>query len=141
MTSLFRIALATLLLASCAPAVDFEFEAESENLSAKATITEITFARRFGDGFAKLSGNVAIKNTSSQVQNYGNGWLWLHSGDGVQKRAFLDSLASHHIDIDVVEIQPDDSLELAVYWVFPKSKIEKLGENSFFLEIRPSDDQ
>ncbi len=141
MTSLFRITLATLLLASCAPVVDLELEAESENLSAKATITEITFARRFGDGFAKLSGNVAIKNTSSQIQNYGNEWLWLHYGEGVQKRAYLDSLASHYIDIDVVEIQPGDSLELAVYWLFPESEIEKLGENAFFLEIRPSDVQ
>ena len=138
MISLLRIILATLLLASCAQSVDFEFEAESENLSAKAAITKISFARRFEDGFAKFSGNVTIKNTSLQPQGYSNMWLWLRSGEKVQARAWLDNWTSHYIDEGEVEIEPGDAIELSVYWVLPESEVEKFGGNTFVLEIRAS---
>ena len=139
MISLLRIVLATLLLASCAPSVDFEFEAKSDNLSAKATITEIEF--NFKDGFTKLSGDVAIKNTSLQPQNYSNMWLRLQSGEEFQERAYLDNLTSHHVDSGVVEIPPGEILELPVYWVFPDSEVEQLGDDTFVLEIRSDDEQ
>ena len=139
MTTLLRIVLATLLLASCAQSVDFEFEAKSENLSAKATITEIEF--NFKDGFTKLSGDVAIKNTSLQPQYYSNMWLRLQSGGKIQERAYLDNLTSHHVDSDVVEIPPGETLELPIYWVFPDSEIGQLGNDAFVLEILSDDEQ
>lgn len=134
MSKFLRAVLATLLLASCVPPVDFEFEAKSEHLSAKATITEIEWD--FRDGFTKLSGNVAISNTSAQRQNYSNMWLWLRSGDEVRERAWLNNLTSHYIDEGEVEIEAGDTLELEVYWVFPESEIEELGDEAFALEIR-----
>lgn len=110
MISLSRTALVTLLLVSCAQSVDFEFEAKSEDLSAKATITEIEV--NFKDGYTKLSGNVVIKNTSLLSQNYSNMRLRLQSGGKIQERAYLDNLTSHYIDFDVVEIQPGETIEL-----------------------------
>ncbi len=139
MSTVLRTILAAFLVASCAPQVDFEFEAESENLSAKASVTEMEF--NFQDGFTKLSGNVVIENTSSQPQKYSNMWLWLESGESVRARAFLDSLASHHIDTGEVEIEPGDRLDLAVYWVFPDSEIENLGNDAFVLQIHASTEQ
>jgi hypothetical protein len=130
--------LAATLVASCAPQFDFEFEAESENLSAKGTIIEMEFD--FQDGLTKLSGDVVIENMSSQPQQYSNMRLWLQSGEHVRARAFLDSLASHHIDTGTVEIAPGDRLELAVYWAFPDSEIEKLGSDAFVLKIQSSDE-
>ena len=131
--------LAAFLVASCAPQIDFEFEAESENLSAKATVTEMEF--NFQDCLTKLSGNVVIENMSSQPQHYSNMWLWIESGESVRARAFLDSLASHHIDTGEVEIEPGDRLDLAVYWVFPDSEIDNLGNDAFVLKIHESTEQ
>jgi len=131
--------LATFLIASCVPPVDYQFEAESENLSAQATVTHVEYD--FMDGRAKLSGNVTIENTSSQPQKYSNMWLWLESGETARARAFLDNLTSHYMDDGVVEIQPDDSIELAVYWAFPESEIENFGDGSFVLNIRSSDER
>jgi hypothetical protein len=136
---LLRASLAAFLLASCAPPVDFSFEAVSENLSADATINQMEFD--FRKGQTKLSGEVAIKNLSSTPQNYSNKWLWLGSGESVQARAYLDNITSNIVDVGEVQIQPGSTLELNVYWVFPDSEIEKLGNDAFVLEIRSSDKQ
>ena len=139
MIRLLRIALAILLLASCSQSVDIELEASSDNLSANATITEIEAARE--DGSTKLSGNVAIKNTSLLPQNYSNKWLLLQSDGQVRERAYLDNLTSHYIDHDVVEILPGDTIELPVYWVFPDSEVEQIDGSAFILEIRSDNEQ
>ena len=135
MTRILGMVLATLFLASCAQPLDIEFDAKSEHLTAKATISELE--TDFKDGFAKLSGTAVIHNTTLQSQEYSNMWLLLGSTDGVMERAYLDNLTSHFIDTGTVEIEAGDTIEMSVYWVVPDAEIEHLKSGGFVLEIRP----
>ena len=136
MTRNLAILVAAFFLTSCAQPLDLEFHAESEHLKVRAIITESE--TEFRDGFTKLSGTAVIHNPTSQAQQYSNMWLQLRSAGGMQERAYLDNLTSHHIDSGTVEIEPGDTIEIPVYWVFPDAEIEQLRNGGFVLEVRPS---
>ena len=126
------------LFSSCTPSPKFQFEAKSPSLSVDVTTTD--FEINWRDGYSKIPATAVITNTSSEPQNYSNQWLWLRSGDVIEERAFSDRLASHAIDVDVVEIGPGESLNLEIYWAIPDNDFERLGDDSFVLEIRPGDE-
>ena len=122
------------LASACTPSPEFEFEARSPSLSVNVTTTD--FDKDWRDGYSKISATAVITNTSSEPQNYSNQWLWLLSGDVIQERAYLDSLASHAIDVDVVMIESGESLNLEIYWAVPDDDFERIGNEPFVLELR-----
>ena len=127
--------LGVILVAACAESADIHLSAESGSLSVEARITATE--RGFRDEFAKVSGEVAIKNTDAEAQEYSNSWLWLSDGDEIRYRAWLDSLASHHVDVGTIEIDPKSTLELSVYWAVPESELDKLTDGAFVLIVGP----
>ncbi len=133
MNRISRIFIGAFLCVSCTPSLDFELDAQSDHLAAKATITEIEFA--FQDKYTKLSGIAKITNSSSVVQKYSNKWLWLSSGEEFKSRAYLDNITSNIVDVGTVEIKPNDTLDLNVYWIFPDSDKGELGDGEFVLEL------
>ena len=130
--------LAFVVLCSCAPSPKFEFETTSNNLTVK--VTTIGFKANFRDGYSKIPATATITNTGSEPQDYSNQWLWLRSGEIVQERAYLDSLGSNAIDVDVVEIEAGETLNLKIYWAIPNDDFERLGDDPFVLEIRPANE-
>ena len=123
------------LLAGCAPDASIKLEAWASNLHASATITSVNFDA--GDSTVTYFADLSVLNIVDVAQAYSNKWLWLESGDTQSVRAYLDSVASHGVDFGTVEIAPNDSLDLKVYWVIPSNELEGTSDELFELALRP----
>ena len=123
------------LISACEPDVSIELEAQSPSLHVTANITSIEFDLEGGKATYRAS--ATITNKTEKPRDYSNAWLWLESGTTLSARAYLDSLASHHIDTSPVELGPNESMTLELYWVFPISELEGPGDDPFELVLRP----
>lgn len=123
------------LFSACEPDVSIELEARSPSLLVTANITAIEFD--FDDSKATYRASATITNTTEKPHDYSNMWLWLEPRTTLRARAYLDSLASHQIDTGPVELGPNESLNLEVYWVFPSSELEEPSDDPFVLVLRP----
>lgn len=123
------------LISACEPDVSIELQAQASSLEARATITTVEFDA--SEKTVKYFADVSISNTSDVVQPYSNKWLRLESADTESARAYLDSVASHHIDVDTVDLAPNESLDLKVYWVIPSAELEETSSEPFVLALRP----
>ena len=123
------------LISACEPDVLIELQAQASGLEARATITTVEFDA--SDSTVKYFADANISNTSSVVQPYSNKWLRLESADTESARAYLDSLASHRMDVDTVDLAPSESLDLRVYWVIPSAELGKPSSEAFVLVLRP----
>ena len=122
------------LLSACAPDVSIELEARTSSLQVSATITSVKFD--FEESTATYFADVSISNTTENIQLYSNKWLWLESGGSLKARAYLDSIASHQVDVDPIELDPNETQDLNVYWVFPSSDLEETSDEPFVVEIQ-----
>ena len=123
------------LVSACDPELSIEFEARTESLEVHAAITAVDYD--FDEGKATYRADANISNTTDSAQVYSNKWLWLESGNSLKSRAYLDSIASHQIDVGSIEIGPNEDLNLEVYWVFLISEIEAVVDDPFILVLRP----
>lgn len=132
--NLFCVLSLCALVSACEPDVSIELQAQTPNLHVKAEVRSIEFD--FDDDKATYRASTTITNTSKEPRNYSNMWLWLESGTTLSARAYLDSLASHQIDTGPVELGPNESLDLEIYWVFPSSEFEDSSDVPFDLVLR-----
>ena len=109
--------------------------ARTSTLEADATITSVKFDA--DESTVKYFADVRISNVVEVTQLYSNRWLRLESADTQSARAYLDSVASHHIDIGTVELAPNESLDLKIYWVFPSAKLVGSSDEAFVMALRP----
>lgn len=123
------------LISACEPDISIKLEAQAPNLEARATIMTVEFDA--SDSTVKYFADVSISNTSAVVQPYSNKWLRLESVDTESARAYLDSIASHHIDVGTVDLAPNESLDLRIYWVIPSAELEETSSEPFVLALRP----
>jgi archaellum component FlaG (FlaF/FlaG flagellin family) len=72
-------------------------------------------------GGVKNTGWLIIGNTSDATISYSNSRLRLNIDGHTAKQTYVDSLASHIVDVGDVDIAPGETLEFNAYWVLPES--------------------
>ena len=123
------------LVSACEPDALTALEAESHGLRVTANIRSMELDPE--DGKATYRATTTVTNQTDDSRDYSNAWLWLETGTAPGSRAYLDSLASHHVDISTIELGPNETLNLEVYWVFPISGLEEPSDDSLVLVLRP----
>ena len=127
----------TVLLTACAQEegdpTQFELEASTRDL--KASVVIALDALEHQVRYVKYFGEATILNRTNRPQSYSNKWLLLHSESGSVSRAYLDGLASHVVDVGVIEIPPLKSVSFSVYWIVPKSEKGSVMLQEYSLEI------
>ena len=131
---LFCVLSLCVLISACEPEVSIELQTQNPNLNVRAEIRSIEFD--LDDDKATYRASAIITNTTKEPRSYSNLWLWLESGPTLSARAYLDSLASHQIDTGPIELGPNESLDLEIYWVFPSSELEEPSDDPFALVLR-----
>ena len=89
----------------------------------------------FRRGKVKVHGYLMIGNISDEPQTYSNKHLWLNIDTHTADRTYVDSVASHIVDVGEVEIAPGQSIDFYAYWVLSDTveKIRSDAEVSLYL--------
>ena len=74
---------------------------------------------QFRNGGSKVSAIVRIANETDQIHEFSTKWLWVRIPGFDPVRAYHDSVASHSIDVEPIEIDANTVAEIPVYWVLP----------------------
>ena len=119
----------------CTPYTPIELDARTSSLHAKATITSASFDA--DDSTVTYFADLSISNIGDVTQPYSNRWLWLESADTQSVRANLDSPASNQIDFGTVELAPNESLNVKIYWIIPSDELEEVSSEPFVLALIP----
>jgi len=137
MFKITHVLLVSLLLHACAKPENVVLEARSGDLLVQATIELRTSVVR--EGFVRISGSSIIRNSSQEVREYSNEWLWLSVGNDYRARAYLGNLTSHRIDEGAIDVAANETFEIPTYWVFPDSLTDPIEVESMSLELIVSD--
>jgi hypothetical protein len=70
----------------------------------------------------KVNGKISITNNSQNSVSYSNKDLYLVIEKEGESRTYMNSPASHNIDLSTVEIPANENREYQVYWVLPPVK-------------------
>lgn len=89
---------------------------KSDNLEIQAVVG--LKLRKMNEKQSKLEGKITVKNSSSDPAFYGNKYLILQINKSKTSRTYKKIIASVEIDVTKVEIKPESSISLPVYWVF-----------------------
>ena len=76
----------------------------------------------------KVKGTLVVLNESQSNIKFSNKDLYLIIEKEGESRTYIDSPASHVIDLSAVDIPSKESREYAVYWVLPPVKSLSTGK-------------
>jgi len=128
-----------ILLVACArngdESAQFTLEANTQELNVSAVLDLEALEHQVNA--VKYFGQVTIHNRTTESQPYSNRWLLLRSDSNTVSRAWLDNISSNFVDVGVIDIPPNDSVSLAVYWVVPKSEKGSVVLREGSLELDP----
>ena len=119
----------------CQPDLNPVLVAQFDGLDVTANISKVSFD--FRDNPVTYFADVRVTNTSQAAKEYSNSWLWLELHNGQRVQTYSDSVASQHIDVAPLKVEPDETLELQVYWVLSGEDFDKEGNYPFELVLAP----
>ena len=132
-----RFLIVAVVFSSCAKPEMASLEVKTQYLIVGATVT--VHASKVHDDLVRLSGTVGVRNTSSEIQEYSNAWLWLRVDENHRARTWLGNIGSHGIDVGPIEIMAHDEFSVPAYWVFPNTAIASLDADTMSLEFDAGD--
>ena len=118
MKSIFVLFIALLFLNACSDDSVIHVVGDvPPGLVIDATIDKAT--KHFQPGEVKIRGYLVIGNTSDEPLAYSNSRLRLSIDQFMSERTYVDSFASHVVDVGNIDIAPGQTIEFHAYWVMP----------------------